>query len=132
MIPQRFRDWARQLKAELLALWFSCRHPHTPLAAKIFAALLVAYAFSPIDLIPDFVPVLGYLDDLILLPVGVWLTLKLIPDPVMAECRAQARAWLDDKNPKPRNYAAAAVIILLWLAALWLGWRWFDAWWPAR
>lgn len=132
MIPQRWRDWARRFKAELLALWFACKHPRTPLAAKLLAALVVAYAFSPIDLIPDFIPVLGYLDDLILLPVGVWIVLKLIPEPVMAECRAQASAWLADDKPRPRNYVAAAAIILLWLAALWLGWLWFEAWWPAR
>src|SRR6186713_2545166 len=69
---QRIRSWARQLKAETIALWFCCRHPATPLAAKILATVVVAYALSPIDLIPDFIPVIGYLDDVILIPIGIY------------------------------------------------------------
>jgi len=124
---QRIRSWARQLKAETIALWFCCRHPATPLAAKILATVVVAYALSPIDLIPDFIPVIGYLDDVILIPIGIYFTLKLIPLPVIDECRIQARAWMDAHKDKPRNYNAAGVIVCLWLAALWLAWRWFAA-----
>jgi len=124
---QRIRNWARQLKAETIALWFCCRHPATPLAAKILATVVVAYALSPIDLIPDFIPVIGYLDDVILIPIGNYFTLKLIPLPVIDECRIQARAWMDAHKDKPRNYIAAGVIVCLWLAALWLAWRWFAA-----
>ncbi len=124
---QRIRNWARQLKAETIALWFCCRHPATPLAAKILATVVVAYALSPIDLIPDFIPVIGYLDDVILIPIGIYFTLKLIPPPVIDECRVQARAWLEAHKDKPRNYIAAGVIVCLWLAALWLAWRWFTA-----
>ncbi len=124
---QRIRSWARQLKAETIALWFCCRHPATPLAAKILATVVVAYALSPIDLIPDFIPVIGYLDDVILIPIGIYFTLKLIPLPVIDECRIQARAWMDAHKDKPRNYIAAGVIVCLWLAALWLAWRWFTA-----
>lgn len=128
--PNRFkpsiRDWARQLKTETLALWFCCKHPGTPLAAKLLATLVVAYALSPIDLIPDFIPVIGYLDDVILVPIGIYFTLKLVPRHVLEECRAQARGWLDARQPKPRNYAAAAVIVMLWALMLWIAWRWLQ------
>ncbi len=119
---------AKQLKGELATVWFCTRHPRTPFVAKALAAAVVAYAFSPIDLIPDFIPVLGYLDDLILLPMGVWLVIRLIPPDVMAECRAQAAAWLERKSARPRSYVGAAIIAALWLAALWLGWRWAQHW----
>ncbi|HET9404176.1 MAG TPA: YkvA family protein [Burkholderiales bacterium] len=129
---KRLREWARQLKHEVVALWFCTRHPRTPFMAKALAAALVAYAFSPIDLIPDFIPVLGYLDDLILLPIGIWLVLKLVPADVLAECRDQATRWLDEKNPEPRSRLAAVLIVTLWLAALifvsWLAWRWAESW----
>src|SRR6476620_6749751 len=123
-MSQRIRSWARQLKAETIALWFCCRHPATPLAAKILATLVVAYALSPIDLIPDFIPVLGYLDDVILIPIGIYFTLKLVPAHVIAECRAQARDWIAAQQPRPRNYVAAAVIAALCIFMLWLAWRW--------
>jgi len=124
----RLRDWARRFKAELVALWFCTRHPRTPLFAKALAIAVVAYAFSPIDLVPDFIPVLGYLDDVILLPAGIWLVLKLVPADVMLECREQAARWLDDQRPRPRSYVAAALIVVIWLAALWLAWRWAEPW----
>ena len=124
----RVTDWARQLKAELVALWFCAKHPRTPLHAKALAMAVVAYAFSPIDLIPDFVPILGYLDDLVLLPLGVWAVLKLVPSDVMLECRDEAARWLADRRPKPRSYVAAAFIIVIWLAVLWLAWRWAESW----
>jgi uncharacterized membrane protein YkvA (DUF1232 family) len=89
-VLEKLRAWARALKTDLVALWFCRRHPDTPWYAKLLAALVVAYAFSPIDLIPDFIPVLGYLDDLIIVPLGVYLTLRLIPQPVLAEARARA------------------------------------------
>jgi uncharacterized membrane protein YkvA (DUF1232 family) len=123
----RLRDWALRLKAELVALWFCTRHPRTPLYAKALAMALVAYAFSPIDLIPDFIPVLGYLDELILLPIGIWLVLKLVPRDVMLECREQAARWLDDQRPKLPALVVAlvcALIFVIWLAVLWLAWRW--------
>ena len=120
----RLKVWARQLKAETLALWFCCKHPDTPLLAKILATMVVAYALSPIDLIPDFIPVLGYLDDVILVPIGIYFTLKLVPQHVLDECRAQAQMWMDEHHAKPRNYVAAGVIVALWIAAVWLTWRW--------
>ena len=125
---QRLKAWASQLKSDILALWFCYRHPQTPFIAKVVAAAVVAYAFSPIDLIPDFIPVLGYLDDALLLPVGIWLAIRLIPPPVMAECRLEAERWLASRKPNPRNRAVAIIIILLWLALLWLAWRWISSW----
>jgi uncharacterized membrane protein YkvA (DUF1232 family) len=123
----RLRRWARLLKGDILTLWFCCRHPGMPRGAKLLAILLVAYAFSPIDLIPDFIPVLGYLDDVIILPIGIWLVLKMVPPAVIAECRAQAAARLDSKIPRPRNYPMMAAIIVLWGLLLWLAWRWLAA-----
>ena len=129
---KRLREWAQRLKGEIVTLWFCTRHPRTPFAAKALAAALVAYAFSPIDLIPDFIPVLGYLDDLIILPLGVWLLLKLVPEDVMAECRGEAARWLEERRPKPRSYLGAALVVALWLAVLifvsWLAWRWAESW----
>jgi uncharacterized membrane protein YkvA (DUF1232 family) len=119
---------ARALKQELAALWFCSRHPRTPFIAKALAATVVVYAFSPIDLIPDFIPVLGYLDDLILVPIGIWIVLKLVPDDVMNECRAQAAQWLAQRQPKPRSYVGAAIIVAIWLLLLWLAWRWAQSW----
>ena len=125
---KRLRALAWRLKGDVVTLWFCTRHPRTPFIAKALAVALVAYAFSPIDLIPDFIPVLGYLDDLVILPAGIWLTLKLVPQDVLLECRAQASAWLEAKKPRPRTYFVAAIIVGVWLALLWLGWRWAQSW----
>ena len=108
------RQRARDLKAETYALYLAARHPETPWYAKFVVAGVVAYAFSPIDLIPDFVPVLGYLDDLILIPMGISLAIKMIPPPVLAECRAQAKEFM--ANGKPISRAAGAAIVAIWLA----------------
>jgi len=110
----RLRNWARALQREVIALWFCSKHPDTPLAAKLLALAVVAYALSPIDLIPDFIPLLGYLDDLLLLPLGLWLALKLIPPEVLGACRAQAAAWTATHSARPRNWWAAAFILGLW------------------
>lgn len=124
---ERLRQWARRLMAEVMALWFCARHPGTPLVAKLCAIAVAAYAFSPIDLIPDFIPILGFVDDALLLPIGIWLTLKLIPTPVLAECRELATRWLAEKRDKPRNWVAAAMIVVLWLLTAWLLWNWLAA-----
>ena len=113
----RIDSWARELQAQVLTLWFSRSHPDTPLAAKLMAACVVAYAFSPIDLIPDFIPVLGYLDDLIIVPAGIYLALRLIPEHVLEDSRVRADAWLAQRRARPRSYFAAAVIVLVWAAA---------------
>jgi uncharacterized membrane protein YkvA (DUF1232 family) len=117
-----WRQRARRLKAETYALYLAYRDPRTPWYARLLAVAVVAYAVSPIDLIPDFIPVLGYLDDLLLVPLGIALVLKLIPAPVMAECRARAREA--EAHGRLDGRGAAAAIIALWLLgaalAVWL------------
>jgi uncharacterized membrane protein YkvA (DUF1232 family) len=110
----RWKMRARQLKAELYAIYLAYRDPRVPWYARVVAALVVGYAFSPLDLIPDPIPVLGYLDDLILLPLGIALVLRLIPAPVMAECRIKAQERLDSGHPV--NWIAAAVVVCIWIA----------------
>ncbi len=104
---------ARELKVEVYAIYLAYKDPRVPWYARIFAACIVGYAFSPIDLIPDFVPILGYLDDLVLVPLGVMLAIKMIPAAVLTECRDRAREVM--KQGKPVNRAAAAIIIAIWL-----------------
>ena len=112
----------RQLKAETYALYLAYRDPRVPWYARLFAALVVGYAFCPIDLIPDFVPVLGYLDDLLLVPLGIWLALKLIPPEVMTEARERAQQVMAEGKPVSRVAAVVVVSIWLLLAALALFW----------
>ena len=121
----RLRQWARSLKRDVLTLWFCRTHPDTPLVAKILAFAVVAYALSPIDLIPDFIPVIGYLDDVILVPIGIYITLALLPEQVIADSRAKAEAWLASNQSQPKNFFMAALFVCLWIAAAWWLWRWF-------
>lgn len=122
---ERLKTWARRIKRDSLTLWFAAKHPRTPWYAKALGVFVVAYALSPIDLIPDFIPVLGYLDDVILLPGLIWLAIKLLPADVLHDCRARADAWSKTNAPKPRNWIAAVLIVALWIAlsvALWFWW----------
>lgn len=120
------KAWARDLKRDSVALYLASRDPRVPWYAKALAVAIAAYALSPIDLIPDFIPVIGYLDDLILLPLGIWLAISLVPDEVMAECRAKAGAVLQ----RPISRAGMIAIIVLWIAgALALTWA-VLAYWP--
>ena len=112
-LVERIEWWAGRLGTEVHALYLAYRDPRVPLYARIFAACVVGYAFSPIDLIPDPIPVLGYLDDLVLIPLGAALAIRMIPDPVLSECREKARQAANEK--KPTNRIAAAVIVLVWL-----------------
>ena len=115
---ESLRAWAGRLKTELRALYLAYRDPRTPLPARVLAIVVVAYAFSPIDLIPDPIPVLGYLDDLILIPLGIALTIRMIPPDVLAECRAKARNTEAETGPKGTAAAVAVVAAWLLLAAL--------------
>lgn len=118
---ERVKQKASALQGETLALMLAYRHPSVPWYAKAWAALVVAYAFSPIDLIPDFIPLLGYLDDLILLPLGIGIAVKLIPAAVMTECRQQAQTHLAQSNPG--KWQGTLIIITLWILGLVLvGW----------
>ena len=121
---RRMLGWARRVKRDVLALYLAARHSRVPWYTKVLAACVAAYALSPIDLIPDFVPVLGYLDDLLILPAGIWLTVRLIPADLLHELRAKAETM---RGNRPVSWAAAAAIVALWIAAG-LG----VAWWIAR
>ena len=115
-MDRTFSAWkqrARQLRRDTYALYLALKDPRAPWYARLVAGLVVAYAFSPIDLIPDFIPVLGYLDDLVIVPLGVALTLKLMPPAVLADARARAEAAT--APGKPVNWAAGAVIAAVWL-----------------
>ena len=115
-IMNRIKAGATRLKKELRALYLAYKDPRVSWYAKAFTACVVGYALSPIDLIPDFIPVLGYLDDLVLLPIGIWLALKMIPPQVMAECRQKAHAELDS-GPLGK-YLATGLIIAFWILAM--------------
>ena len=108
----RLESWARGLKVEVYALYLAYRDPRVPGHPRVFAAVVVGYAFSPIDLIPDVVPVLGYLDDLVLIPLGIALAIKMIPPYVLTECREKAH----DAKDRPVNKVAAVVIVIAWIA----------------
>lgn len=109
---QPLRDWARAIKRDAMVLWLAARDARTSWRAKVLAGLVGAYALSPIDLIPDFIPVLGYLDDLVIVPVGIWLALKLLPAELLEELRAGAQAITE----RPVDRRAEAVIGAVWLA----------------
>ncbi|WP_322597095.1 YkvA family protein [Sphingomicrobium arenosum] len=113
------KDWARRLKREALLLWVAARHPGVPLLAKTVAGLVAAYAFSPIDLIPDFIPVLGLVDDLLIVPLGVWLALKLVPRGLRSQLRAEAAQLAE----RPVSRTGLALVIVAWIALAALGWR---------
>src|SRR5215475_702661 len=108
------RDWARNVKRDVYAIYLAGRDPRVPWYVKALAVAIAAYAFSPIDLIPDFIPVLGYLDDLVIVPLGILLVVKLIPPELMQEHRTRAAAAQD----RPVSIAGAALVVMLWLAAL--------------
>ena len=113
---QKIRSWARALKALLLLLWLLSRDARTPRAAKAMALVTLAYALSPIDLIPDFIPVIGFLDDVLLVPLGVLITLKLTPSDLLVDCTQQAKAMADQRLPSSR--AGLVAVLFIWLLAL--------------
>lgn len=117
---QKIKNWAKELKRDVLVLWFALKNPDTPFLAKAVAFVTVAYALSPIDLIPDFIPVLGYIDDIILIPILVWITLKLVPDDVMIQSRQQAQEWLTLNQSKPKSYLGLAIVLAIWLLLTWI------------
>ena len=110
---ERLRRWIDEARRDVIALYLAARDPRVPRLAKILALATAAYALSPIDLIPDFIPILGYLDDLILVPLAIYLTVRLIPVDVMADLRAQAEARM---AAKPVSLAGAAIVVCIWIA----------------
>lgn len=123
-LSDRLRGWARRVKRDGVTLWFAGRHPGTPWLAKALGVFVVAYALSPIDLVPDFIPVLGYLDDVLLLPALIWLAIRLLPPEVLAECRAQAEAWMAAQGAKPRSRMGAVLVVAVWIAVAVALWHW--------
>ena len=112
------RTWARRIKRDAVTLWVAKGHPRTPWVAKALGVFVVAYALSPIDLIPDFIPMLGYLDDVILLPALIYVTVRMIPPDVLAECRVQADQWIAEKAPGQRASLAGSFIASIWVMAV--------------
>jgi uncharacterized membrane protein YkvA (DUF1232 family) len=115
----RLKARAAALRQDVVALWFAVKDPRTPAAARWLAILVVAYALSPIDLIPDFIPVLGYLDELLLLPLAIVGIRKLVPPAVLQESRVKAQEWLAAGQRLPRSRLGAAIIIVIWAMLLW-------------
>lgn len=125
-ISGTLKTWAKRVKRDGVTLWFASKNPDTPWYAKALGIFVVAYALSPIDLIPDFIPVLGYVDDVLLLPGLIWLTIKLLPQTVLMECRSQADEWMKTKGAKPASKAGAVLVVLLWLAVSAGAWFWLQ------
>jgi uncharacterized membrane protein YkvA (DUF1232 family) len=120
------KTWANRVKHDGVTLWFAGKHAATPWYAKALGVFVVAYALSPIDLIPDFIPVVGYLDDVLLLPGLIWLSIKLLPPEVLADCRDQADVWMTRGGVKPVSRIGAVFIVLLWIAVGAAFWTWLG------
>jgi uncharacterized membrane protein YkvA (DUF1232 family) len=110
-----WKKWASSLKKNTYALYLASKNPRVPIFAKIIIVVVVAYTLSPIDLIPDFIPIIGYLDDLLVLPLGIWIAIRLIPQEVWKECQTLAEREIMNM---PKNYRAAIVIIAIWVIAI--------------
>jgi uncharacterized membrane protein YkvA (DUF1232 family) len=123
---RRFLTWVWALRRDVLTLFFALKHPDTPWYVKVFSTLLVVYALSPIDLLPDFIPVLGYIDDLVIVPAGVWGLLKIVPAPVLADSSAKSNLWLLRRKGKPLSRLSLAIIIAIALLVGWTVWHWFT------
>lgn len=123
----QLRTWARRLKRDVVMLWFARKHPDTPLPAKLVCIAAVLYTLSPIDLVPDFIPVLGYLDDVVLVPALIWLAIRLLPAGVTHACREQAEVWMTVQGARPTSYVGAVIVVGFWLFFAWLCWRWLVA-----
>ena len=122
------RQWARRIKQDAVMLWLAYKDPRTPWLPKIISMLAVAYALSPIDLIPDFVPVLGFLDDAVLLPAMIWLAVRLLPDEVVTACRQLAIDWMQVNQRKPVNRWGIALVLMVWALVVLLIIVWWDRW----
>ncbi|MEO7245605.1 MAG: YkvA family protein [Rubrivivax sp.] len=118
---QRLKQWARGVKRDVVAVYFAARDPRTPMPAKLLAMAVAAYALSPIDLIPDFIPVLGYLDDLIIVPLGLMLVIRMLPADVLATARERAKQVME----RPSSRVAAALVVVAWCVAVAAGIYWW-------
>jgi uncharacterized membrane protein YkvA (DUF1232 family) len=120
------KNWARRIKRDGVMLWFACRDPRTPWWLKALAFFVVAYALSPIDLVPDFIPVLGFVDDVLLLPVLIWFIVRHLPAVIAQDCRLQAEAWMVERQAKPVSRAGLVLVLSVWAAVGCGLWRYFK------
>ena len=118
----KIRIWAKRIKRDSVTLWFANKHPRTPFMAKAISVFVVAYALSPIDPIPDFIPIIGFLDEALLLPGLIWLAIRLIPADVLEECRNQASEWMEKQGRKPRTKWGIVLVLSIWIAVCWALW----------
>lgn len=123
-VGDRLRMWAKAIKRDGVTLWFAARHPFVPWYAKALGIFVVAYALSPIDLIPDFIPVLGYVDDVILLPGLIWLTVRMIPAAALSDCRDRADQWMKTNGNKPTSRAGTLLVVAIWIGTTLALWHW--------
>ena len=123
---EKLKSWAELLKMDVLMVWFATKSPKTPWLPKTICIFIVAYALSPIDLIPDFIPVLGYVDDIILLPISILVAIRLIPNFILLESRIKADEWLRQNQSKPKSYLGLLIIVVTWLLMLWLSYQFFQ------
>lgn len=123
---QAIRVWAKKIKRDSVTLWFAEKHPRTPKLIKFLGMFVVAYALSPIDLIPDFIPVLGYLDDVILLPALIWLTVKLLPMDILIVFQQQADDWMQEKQAKPTSRWGIVFVVSVWAMTAVVLWNWVS------
>jgi uncharacterized membrane protein YkvA (DUF1232 family) len=126
-LTEKLQTWAHTLKRDGVTLWFASKHPKTPLVAKALTFFVVAYALSPIDPIPDFIPIIGFLDEALVLPGLIWLAIKLIPADVLEECRIQAGVWMENEGRKPRTKWGIVLAIAIWMAIIWALWAYIIA-----
>ena len=120
ILIEKLKSWAQLLKIDVLMIWFATKSPQTPWLPKAICIFIVAYALSPIDLIPDFIPVLGYVDDLLLLPILIWIAIRLIPNFILLESRIKVDEWLRQNQSKPKSYLGLLIVIVIWLLMIWL------------
>ncbi|MFA2969052.1 DUF1232 domain-containing protein [Acinetobacter pittii] len=123
---QSLKEWAKRLKKQIIMLWFASKHPQMPWFPKVIAVVAVAYAFSPIDLIPDFIPILGLLDEAIILPMLIWLAVRFTPQKVILDAEQQAEEWRDQQERRPQNYLVAVLIILVWITLALMAYFYFG------
>lgn len=123
---EKLKNWSQLLKQDILMLWFSIKNPKVPLVSKAICFFIVAYVLSPIDLIPDFIPILGYVDDLILLPILIWVAIRLIPKSIIQESRLKVEEWLSKNQSKPKSQLGFLIVAIIWLLILALSYKFFQ------
>ncbi len=123
---EKLKSWAQLLKLDVLLIWFAIKNPEIPWLPKAICIFVVAYALSPIDLIPDFIPVFGYVDDLVLLPILIWIAIRLIPNSINLESRIKADEWLRQNQSKPKSYLGFLIVVIIWLLMLLLSYQLFQ------